>query len=164
VTGGYCPIELWCLHQSSIPVVWFLPQSLCVKVQRPLPLSTIPFSGTSSQCSRVEKKIKLLIKKTPRISFVYYYETINRKTNRILIYECRCDERLKVKTEGPTRLTYTGLHGGLEVSGTPKDRDEVNRREVCECDGWVYDLDTTGVPSIFNIIRSTVVVTRRFPY
>ncbi len=21
-------------------------------------------------------------------------------------------------------------------TGTPKDRDEVNRREVCECDGW----------------------------
>ncbi len=27
---------------------------------------------------------------------------------------CRCDERLKVKTEGATRLTYTGLSGGLE--------------------------------------------------
>ncbi len=27
---------------------------------------------------------------------------------------CRCDERLKVKTEGGTRLTYTGLSGGLE--------------------------------------------------
>jgi hypothetical protein len=25
---------------------------------------------------------------------------------------CRCDERLKVKTEGSTRLTYTGLRGG----------------------------------------------------
>ena len=35
---------------------------------------------------------------------------------------CRCDERLKVKTEGSTRLTYTGF-------GTPKlqesDRDEI---------------------------------------
>ncbi len=27
---------------------------------------------------------------------------------------CRCDERLKVKTEGSTRLTYTGWSGGLE--------------------------------------------------
>jgi hypothetical protein len=35
---------------------------------------------------------------------------------------CRCDdsERLKVKTEGSTRLTYTGLR-----TGTPIDRDEV---------------------------------------
>jgi hypothetical protein len=28
--------------------------------------------------------------------------------------ECRCDERLKAKTEGFTRLSYTGLDGGLE--------------------------------------------------
>ena len=27
---------------------------------------------------------------------------------------CRCSERLKVKTEGSTRLTYTGLCGQLE--------------------------------------------------
>jgi hypothetical protein len=30
------------------------------------------------------------------------------------IHECRCDERLKTKTEGSTRLTYTGLLGELE--------------------------------------------------
>ncbi len=27
---------------------------------------------------------------------------------------CRCDERLKTKTEGSRRLVYTGLSGGLE--------------------------------------------------
>jgi hypothetical protein len=27
---------------------------------------------------------------------------------------CRCDERLKAKTEGDTRLTYTGFRGLLE--------------------------------------------------
>jgi hypothetical protein len=27
---------------------------------------------------------------------------------------CRCDERLQAKTEGTTRLGYTGLRGGLE--------------------------------------------------
>jgi hypothetical protein len=27
---------------------------------------------------------------------------------------CRCDNRLKRKTEGSKCLTYTGLHGGLE--------------------------------------------------
>ena len=48
------------------------------------------------------------------------------------MYEYRCDERLKSKVEGSTRLTYTGLIGGLEH---PKDRDEVNRREVVECHG-----------------------------
>jgi hypothetical protein len=30
-----------------------------------------------------------------------------------LIYECRCDERLKAKAEGSTRLAYTGLRGVL---------------------------------------------------
>jgi hypothetical protein len=29
-------------------------------------------------------------------------------------YECRCDERLKVKAEGSTLLGYTGLSGGLQ--------------------------------------------------
>ncbi len=37
-----------------------------------------------------------------------YYET-----NRRLIYQCRCDERLKVKAEESTRLVYTGFRGGL---------------------------------------------------
>ena len=30
------------------------------------------------------------------------------------MYVCRCDGRLKTKTEGSTRLVYTGLCGGLE--------------------------------------------------
>ena len=45
---------------------------------------------------------------------VVYYETIKGKLKRRLIYECRCDERLKAKTEGSKRLAYTGLRGGLE--------------------------------------------------
>ncbi len=40
---------------------------------------------------------------------------------------CRCDERVKAKTERATRLVYTGFRGG---TGTPKDRDEVNTRLV----------------------------------
>ena len=43
-----------------------------------------------------------------------HYEKIKRELNRILIYECRCDARLKDKDEGSTRLTYTGLCGELE--------------------------------------------------
>jgi hypothetical protein len=31
-----------------------------------------------------------------------------------MIYECRCDERLKTKAEGSTRLVYTGLVRGLD--------------------------------------------------
>ncbi len=47
------------------------------------------------------------------IYFVYYYETIKRELNRRPIYEYRCDERLKAKAEGSTRVTYTGLNEGL---------------------------------------------------
>ena len=29
----------------------------------------------------------------------------------------------------------THIHWVVRGTGTPKDRDEVNKREVCECDG-----------------------------
>jgi hypothetical protein len=46
---------------------------------------------------------------------VVYYEKTKRDLNRILTYECRCDERLRVKgCERSTRLGYTGWCGGLE--------------------------------------------------
>ncbi len=48
------------------------------------------------------------------VVYVVYYESIKRDLDRRLIYECRCDERLKNKTEGSTRLVYTGLRGELE--------------------------------------------------
>jgi hypothetical protein len=44
-----------------------------------------------------------------------YYETLKRELNRRLTYGCRCDERLKDKGEGSTRLTYTGLCGIKDV-------------------------------------------------
>ena len=44
------------------------------------------------------------------------------------MYGCRCKERLKGKSEGSERLGYTTLSG----TGTPKNRGEVERREVCE--------------------------------
>ena len=44
----------------------------------------------------------------------FYYESIKQELNRKLTYECRWDERPKVKDEGSTRLTYTGLRGELE--------------------------------------------------
>ena len=43
-----------------------------------------------------------------------YYEETKRELKRILIYECRCNERLTGKSEGSTHLVYTGLLGGLE--------------------------------------------------
>jgi hypothetical protein len=46
--------------------------------------------------------------------FVVYYESIKRELKIKPIYECRCDERLKTKSEESTRLGYTGLIGELE--------------------------------------------------
>jgi hypothetical protein len=40
---------------------------------------------------------------------VVYYESIKRELKRRLIYEYRCNERLKTKNEESTRLTDTGL-------------------------------------------------------
>ena len=48
------------------------------------------------------------------LSCFVYYASIKRELKRRPIYECRCDARLKTKVEGSTRLTYTGLLGGLE--------------------------------------------------
>ena len=45
---------------------------------------------------------------------VVYYESIKREIRTKLIYECRCDERLKTKVEESTHLVYTGLLGELE--------------------------------------------------
>jgi hypothetical protein len=39
---------------------------------------------------------------------------IKQDPNRKLVFECRCDERLKPKVEGSTHLGYTGLCSGLE--------------------------------------------------
>ncbi len=39
-------------------------------------------------------------------------------------------------------------------TGTPKDKDEINKREVCECEGWVWDLDAIDTPpSRLRLIR-----------
>jgi hypothetical protein len=45
---------------------------------------------------------------------VVYYESIKRELKRRLIYEYRCDERIKTKKEESTRLTDTGLVVELE--------------------------------------------------
>ncbi len=48
----------------------------------------------------------------------------------------------------------------IEKVRTQEYKDEVNRREVSECDGWVCDRDSVGVTSIFKVIRSVSVLVR----
>ena len=43
-----------------------------------------------------------------------YYESIKREVQIKPIYECRCNERLQTEDQEFTRLSYTGLLGGLE--------------------------------------------------
>ena len=64
-------------------------------------------------------------KKKIDVKFLFFYliylleHADQRELMKRLINKCRCDERLKSESES---------------EGTPKDRDEVNRREVGECD------------------------------
>ncbi len=93
---------------------------------------------------------------------VVYYESINRELKIKPIYECRCDERRQTKTllfiyYESIKLLYD------RGTGTPKDRDEVNNREVCEWDGWVCDWEVIGTPLRFRLIRKEVALARIFP-
>jgi hypothetical protein len=66
---------------------------------------------------------------------VVYYESIKRGLKRRLIYEYRCDERLKTKNEEFTRLSYTGLVLELEHRKTKtrlKDEKFPSVKGECE--------------------------------
>ena len=57
----------------------------------------------------------------PEAAWVYYDYAIKRELNRRPMYECRCDERLKVKV----RVYTPHIHWVVRVTGTRKVRDEV---------------------------------------
>ena len=90
-----------------------------------------------------------------RASPFVYYESIKQELKRRPIYECRYNERLKLNL----RDLHVSHTQGVTGTGTPKDRDEVNRQEVYECDGLVCDLDVIGVPSKLSVIRKAEALT-----
>jgi hypothetical protein len=55
------------------------------------------------------------------------------------------------------------IHWVARGTGIPKDRVEVNRREVCECDEWVCDLDVMDAPSKLSVIRKAATFARARP-
>ena len=59
---------------------------------------------------------------------VYYEQQINQEVKGLRICGCRCNERLKAKTDGST-VYVPHIHWVARGTGTPKDRDEVNRGE-----------------------------------
>ena len=68
------------------------------------------------------------------------------------------------KTKNQNCWIYAPLiHWVVWRTGTPNDRDEINRREFWVCDGWVCDLEAIGDPSIFNTIRSATTLVRMLP-
>ncbi len=83
----------------------------------------------------------ILINKDPyhtqiRSKRFVYYESIKGELKRRLIYEYRCDERLKTKNEESIRLVDTGLVVELEHLKTKttrlKDEKFVSVKGECE--------------------------------
>ena len=72
--------------------------------------------GAPSKLSVIRRVADLarMLSVIKRVRLVVYYESIKRELKRRLIYEYRCDERLKTKNEESTRLTHTGLVVELE--------------------------------------------------
>ena len=70
----------------------------------PLPLDTVPFRlssyATSSMCPH-------------RLVMLYFEQQIQWELKGIRICGCQWNERLKAKTDGSTRLGYTGFRGEL---------------------------------------------------
>ncbi len=57
------------------------------------------------------------------------------------------------KTKNEIWEIYTPrIHWVVRGTGTPKDRDEVKRRDVWQCDGWVWVLEVIGTPSIMSVV------------
>ncbi len=86
-------------------------KSICLNTIHDRSWTGFTVSGTSDQ-SLIPKMGKKLVKER-RVRRCVYHEKTNRELNRIHIYECRCDERLR-KTEGSTFFSFTGLLGELE--------------------------------------------------
>ncbi len=55
------------------------------------------------------------------------------------------------------------MHSVVCGTGTPKDRDEVNKHDACEWDGWVCERDVIGAPSIFKLTHRDVSLARVLP-
>ncbi len=55
------------------------------------------------------------------------------------------------------------MHSVVRGTGTPKDKDEVNKRDACEWDGWVCERDVIGVSSIFKLTHRAAALPKILP-
>jgi hypothetical protein len=97
-------------------------------------------------------------------------QSVPTVTELIFVYKARARDKTYIwvsvwwKTKNENWGIYTPhIHWVVRGTGTPKDRDEVNRREVCECDGWVCDLGMTGAPTKLSVIRKVATLARMLP-
>ncbi len=72
---------------------------------------------------------------------------------------CSCGT-LRWRLKNLCQMTRTGFLTVVWGTGTPKERDEVNRRDVCECDGWVCVPEVIGAPSMLRLTLKVEVLTR----
>ena len=67
-----------------------------------------------------------------------YYESIKEDLNKLLIFECRCDGRLKPTAEGCTRLGWCRYIESLNAKFVYYEsiKRELNKRLIfdCRCD------------------------------
>jgi hypothetical protein len=85
------------------------------------------------------------------------------KLNRRPMHEYQCDKRLKSKAEGSTRLSYTGLCGGLEHLKIETRLIDERFPSVMVRVWFRSYRSLLGDPSIFKLIRKTVVLVRMLP-
>jgi hypothetical protein len=57
-------------------------------------------------------------------------------------------------------LHFSHIHRVVRGTGTPKNKDEVYRRVVCQCEGWVCVHEVIVVPSRLRLTRKAEVLVR----
>ncbi len=116
----------------NLVVVWLGYKVFVVSYPHLLPVRTPGLSRSgftlklsSKRRSRLSQELVLLVDRLLHVHTtlvlresscvrLVYYESMKRDLKTRPIYDCRCDERLKTKGEGSTRLGYTGLLEELE--------------------------------------------------
>ena len=77
------------------------------------------------------------------VTFFFNYEhQIKREVKRIHIRGCRCNERLKAKTDGSTRLSYT-----VSETSSPNDQSKNCTSLIC--------CHVNGIPMMETQLRKT---------
>ncbi len=90
---------------------------------------------------------------------MFIIKSIKRELKTRPIYDCRCDERLELKDDESTCLTYTGLLEELESLKIETTLiDEKFAIVMGEC-----DLDMMDYPSKLRVIRKVSALARARP-